>query len=82
MPTLCALPSWYISPAMDGHLHPSSSLPPHVEFPGAGVNYTSYRNQEGLPHIRLPQAFILAARGIEVPSGKLQFQMFVIIACL
>ena len=54
---------------MDGQQHQSNSLPPNVEFPGPGVNFTSFRNQEGLPQIRLPRTFILAARGLQVPSG-------------
>ena len=42
-----------------------------VEFPGPGSSLASFRKPESLPRIQLPRAFILAARGLEMPSGEL-----------
>lgn len=60
-----------IPSAMNGRQHSSTTLPPGVEFPGAGDTFHSFANQRGLPQITLSQSFILAAIGIEVLSGKL-----------
>ena len=42
-------------------------------FPDAGIrdNLASFRNQESLPQIHLPQSFLRAAKEIEAPLGKL-----------
>jgi len=64
-----------IPSAMNGQRHSSTTLPQSVEFLGSGGTFHSFANRKGLPQISLPQSFILAARGIEALSGKLQIPL-------
>ena len=53
-----------------------SNLHTDVVFPGAGITLDSFRYPEGLPQIHLPESFLLAARGIESPFGKLLIRRY------
>ena len=44
-----------------------------IVFPGSGIGdtLTSFRNQESLPQIHLPQSFLRSAKSKKDPLGKL-----------
>lgn len=62
-----------IFPAISGQQFSFNNLRTSIVFPGSGIRDTlaSFRNQESLPQIHLPQAFLRAAKGIEASLGKL-----------
>ena len=66
----------YISPAMNAQWLSLNNLT-SVVFPGPGVTLPSLRKPERLPQIYFPPSFLLAARGIQMPSGKLFMEVTV-----
>ena len=66
---------------MNGQQFSLSNLLTDVVFPGASVALDSFINPESLPQIHLPKSFLLAARGIEIPFGKLliEYKMLAVV---
>ena len=66
---------------MNGQQFSLSNLHTDVVFPGASVTLDSFINPESLPQIHLPKSFLLAARGIEIPFGKLliEYKMLAVV---
>ena len=60
---------------MNGQLFSISNVQT-VVFPGPGVTLPSFGKPDSLPLVQLPRAFLLAARGIEMPSGELHIKIF------
>ena len=61
------------STAINGQRFSVKNLPTGIVFPGAdsAVTLASFRNRGRLPQVHFPQSFLLAARGIGNPIGKL-----------
>ena len=75
----CANSPTYLFKAINRQRFSFNSLQTGVVFPGPGVTLPSFRKLENLPQIRLPRAFLSAARGIEVPSGRLTMALIIIL---
>lgn len=61
-----------ISAAINGQHYSVNNLSTGIIFPSDEVvdTFDSFRSSEGFPYIYLPQSFLLAARGKEVPIGR------------
>jgi len=61
-----------ISPAINGQRFSVNNLGTGIVFPDDYVVDTldNFRSPEGFPQIYLPQSFLLATRGKEVPIGR------------
>lgn len=64
-----------ISPVINAQRLSFSSLQAGTVFPGPGVTLPSFIKPDSLPRIHLPQSFLFAARGIEMPNGKLSSEV-------
>ena len=71
-----------VSSAMNSQRFSFSSPETAVVFPGPGVSLPSFRKPERLPRIQLSRAFLLAARGRNVPAGELPLKLYGPSACV
>ena len=63
-----------IFPAINGQSFSFNNVGTGIVFPGAGISDTlaSFKNPQKIPQISVPQSFLLAARSIKVPTGKMK----------
>ena len=66
------------APAIHGQQVSFNSIQEGAVFFGPGVALPSFRMPENLPYLYIPHSFLLAARRIEMPYGKVLFKSTIV----